>query len=73
MIMDETYWIEFRDPGTLTRFETDDWVAAVSLLESAVLDVHAKLINYSYSLDGSIDDLLRRLDSVKIAYPAKAA
>lgn len=67
------FWILFRAHGTRTLYETDDYGLAVTVLETVVLDAYADLIDYSYTLDGSIDDLLRRLDTVQIGYPVKAA
>jgi hypothetical protein len=68
------FWILLRDHGTMTRFETDREDDAVFMLKEAVLDPATTVVDYSGTLDGSIDDLLRRLDSVKIGYPvAKAA
>jgi hypothetical protein len=76
MIMNDTenYWVLFRHPTDkqTTLFETDEWPLAVTVLEGAVINPDAELIDYSYSLDGSIDDTLRRLDSVKIGYPVAA-
>lgn len=67
------FWIEYRDHGTRTLFETDDRENAETVLTHVVLDTSAQLIDFSYSLDGSIDDVLRRLDSVVIGYPVKEA
>jgi hypothetical protein len=63
------YAILFRADGTRTLYETDEYPLAVAVLETIVLDEYAELIDYSPNLDGSIDDLLSRLDSVKIGYP----
>jgi hypothetical protein len=66
-------WIEFRDHGTSTRFETDDRDNASELLRNVVLDPAAQLIDFSYDLDGVLDDTLRRLESVRIGYPVSEA
>lgn len=62
-------WIEYRDHGTTTRFETDDRNNATEILTNVVLDPAAELIDFDYDLDGVLDETLRRLDSVKIGYP----
>jgi hypothetical protein len=73
--MSDTFWIEFRQPTdrTTTRYESDDLTEATFVLQGVVLNQDAKLIDYSYSLDGSLDETLLRLDSVQVGYPVKAA
>lgn len=67
------FWIEYRNNGTLTRYEDDDRETASLLLVAIVLDAHAELIDFSYSLDGALDETLARMESVKIGYPVKEA
>lgn len=56
------HWILYRDANatvpTRTLAETDRLEQAVSILEIAVLTPGVEVIDYSYSLDGYIDELL---------------
>lgn len=55
-----SYWILYRDPAAHVRTlaETDRRDQAVAILEIAVLTPGIELIDYSYNLDGAIDELL---------------
>lgn len=57
----DSYWVLFRHPTDkqTTLFETDDLGEATFVLQGAVINPDAQLIDYSYSLDGTLDELLK--------------
>jgi len=72
--MDETYWIEYRYNGERVLFETDNKLRAeVELLNVIVNRSTADLIDYSYSLDGSLDTVLEGIKLFPADETAKVA
>jgi len=72
--MNETYWIEYRYNGERVLFETDNKLRAeVELLNVIVNRSTADLIDYSYSLDGSLDNVLEGIKLFPADETAKVA